>query len=543
MPRLLVSIPLILILIFLAFMGTTAQQAGDSCIVLATNALNSLKNACAGVELNHICYGHETVNTVLQPETTENFTEVGDRTRLFSVDRVEASSPALEAGQWGISLINLQANVPGLLPGEAAKMLVFGEAQLENLVPVENALPTAPSVTLTTIVGSNVRRRPHPDAPVIGSVAAGTRLATDALSTDGNWFRVAYEQQAGWVSRQVVAITEGAADDLPVLNDSIRSPMQNFCLRTGVENGDCGSTLPALLVLQAGPNIPIEIQANGSSIRFTSTILLRNLPGNQFQLIVLDGIAEVGVHVLPAGFTTTALLNGEGCGLLDTWRYPTALTDEEMSGLKLLEQISPNLLHRPIEIPDRSLIQQNTREYFGAVYGPAAGQINCSQFQPIAPLTTIPYGVTTFFWGIISEADTYQLKIFGAEGQLIGTYPLNINNNNTSVNMADPGFGGGSVFAWEVDALIEGEIACTTERVRVLRDNAQSQPVGNPGDSNLPGPLPTSTLPIVGSPSPSSPTPPGQLPTASPPPSATPPGQLPTATLPPAPTATSSPIP
>jgi len=57
-----------------------------------------------------------------------------------------------------------------------------------------------------------------------------------------------------------------------------------------------------------------------------------------------------------------------------------------------------------------------------------------------------------------------------------------------SVNTTSAALGAGSSFGWDVDALVDGQVACTTGRVSVVRDfadvpvssNQQPQPQAQP---------------------------------------------------------------
>jgi hypothetical protein len=501
-------------LLFVLSFLPVRQETDNQCMALVSQAFASLSANCQHVGNNQVCYAFQQVN--ITSDNALAFDKPGERSDLYNVTKLQTSALNLSSGQWGMSLLNVQGGLPAALPG--ALYLLMGDVQLENRVSAGAALHPSQPIRVRAVVGANVRAAPNSNGRIVGSVAGGTTLDADARSADGKWLRVVLDGTPGWVSTQVVR-ADGDSSTLPVLQPDSFSPMQNICLRGDSDTSACG--IPSLLLLQAPYNLPVTLRANGIDFRMTDTAILRLLPDRRLQLMVLGGTAGFGAQTIPAGFTAIIHLNAEECSPSSDIPEIYPMTSQELAALKLLEGLDSHVLYRAVHIPTQGEIQALSRDFFGVVYGPAAGQIPCVRLRPLSPLDHAPYGLTTFFWDKILAADTYRLKIYDSTGALLGTYDTNINNGNITVDMASSGFGDGNAFAWEVDALLKGQLACTSKRVPFVRDVPPPQPVANPGSNRSPqnppshpGTLPTATLPV-------------QM-------TATSPGTVPTATLPPA---------
>jgi len=458
-----------------------AQTDAGACPALVEQALGDLGSNCDALDRNSACYGFNRVNaTFAQAQEEAFFSNPADRTALAALDTIETAPLDAEAERWGIAVLNVQANVPNTLPGQAVVFLLMGDAAVENAVAPEDALQLAEPIEVTTLVAANMRSAPSTNANVVGSAPAGTTLAADGLSADGEWLRVLFENGAAWVNRQVVD-EAGDASALPIITRETRTPMQAFNFRTGVGEPTCAESPPSLLLIQGPDNVRVDITANGADIQIGSTIVLWLLPDNRMQLVVINGVAEVGGVTVPAGFTLFAPLNAEGQveGAGD-WTGFRALTPDELSLLLPLQFIPENLLHYPILIPTLSDIQAflaslnaAQTQGGGVLSGPAAGQVDCASLVPTSPLGGMAYGRNTFYWNAAQGATKYQVKVFDENGTQVAAG--DVNAPSTSLTLEVLG-GTGFSFSWEVSALVNGQLACTTARVNVPRSGAPPPP-------------------------------------------------------------------
>jgi hypothetical protein len=72
------------------------------------------------------------------------------------------------------------------------------------------------------------------------------------------------------------------------------------------------------------------------------------------------------------------------------------------------------------------------------------------------------------------------LTIFNDTGTAVFTLDVSSNSTTLSTNTTPPVLGNGTRFSWQVQALVNGEVACTTASVSVVRD-ANAQNVGQGG--------------------------------------------------------------
>jgi hypothetical protein len=251
-----------------------------------------------------------------------------------------------------------------------------------------------------------------------------------------------------------------------------------------------------MLLIQSPEGTDVSLTVNGIDIEIGSTIVLRLLPGNVLQLITLDGGATSGGIPVPAGFTMTIQLSDDLRSADGFWTGLRAINEEERAFLLALENLSGDMMHYVVHIPTQEeitqlLTQMNQAGTGQAVSGPAASRVDCSGFRPTSPLDGLAFGSTNFYWDGAPGATQYRLNVFDSGGALVRSVEMQAQNTTLSVDTGPGGIGAGSSFAWNVDALVEGQLACSTAQVTVLRE-VGAQPVGgNTGG----GPEPTPTEP------------------------------------------------
>jgi hypothetical protein len=410
--------------------------------------------------------------------------EPGDIASLSGIESISTAPLDPTSEQWGIALLNVQANVPTALEGQGVRFLLLGDVEIENAVAPENAMEVSEPISVTTLVGANLRRGASTDSQVVASVPAGTELQADGLSRDEQWLRVFHEGTVAWVSRSVLAIND-PLDNLPVWGGDSRTMMQDFLFRTGNGLAACEGALPALLIIQGPENIPVSLRINGVDIRLDSTMALWITPDNEMRVLVLEGAAQIGNLSIPEGFTAKAPLSEDGHSVIGSWES-RAMTPDERAILMPLENLPIEPLNNPINIPSEDDVRQTLAALSAsnigeAQVGPASGAADCSRFRPTSPLGGIAFGTTTFYWDAALGADNYRVNIYNNTGAPVGSFTTNSANTALSVDTSAAGIGDGFDFTWEVEALVNNQVACTTSRVPVLRE-AGTTTVGTGGD-------------------------------------------------------------
>src|SRR5690606_32113255 len=131
------------------------------------------------------------------------FSKPSDRAGLTTLESLQTAPLNEAAGTWGIATMDVQANLPGALPGQSVVFILLGAVEIENAVPEEDALilPDEPLEVLTSHAAA-LRRSPAGQAQVVGQVEANTPLLADGISENGQWLRVFFmadHQATAWV--------------------------------------------------------------------------------------------------------------------------------------------------------------------------------------------------------------------------------------------------------------------------------------------------------------------------------------------------------
>lgn len=565
----LVSLAAITIVLGFAAPSVRAQSGDDaSCPALVEQALFDLGSNCDVLGRNTACYGYNRVDaTFAQSFADDFFSQPSDRTELATLKTIQTAPLDLALEQWGIAVMNVQANVPDTLPGQAVTFLLMGDVEVENAVAESISTASGPATAITQ-QDADLRAEPNADSALIGPIAAGTVLQIDARREDGEWLRVTSSIGVGWINAEAVNQTTAIAS-LPIEGQANQSPMQAFYFRNGPAETTCQET-PSVLAIQSPENITVDLTANGANIRLGSLVMLRVLPGgDEMQLTTLEGMAILdadtpdAIHV-PAGFSTTRCLteadnlgsddqsNDQEVGDECAWEEPNLASDDQLlqgeivrgaiiqlnlEGGEILPEVTPtspsgdecpagtNITHLVSAGENLFRIGLRYRTGMGAIMQangltnpqliytgqqlvipcgvdtglpsipqplviPTIDQtsitpVDCSRFRATSPLDGLSYPVTTFYWDAVPGATGYRVNLFNVDernGALVGSFLAQGLSTNLTADVSIESVGYGFSFAWEVQALYNGQVACTSQRFNVPR---QSKPVPPSGPGGL----------------------------------------------------------
>jgi len=434
--------------------NSMAQE--NTCSSVVEAALSAVGTNCSDLSRNNACYGYNNVSATFTETVAEDFfTQPSDIAGLSTVQTIESAPLDTTINQWGVAVLSVQANIPNTLPGQAVKFILMGDAQVTNAVPPEEAIQTGGEpVNLTVTVAANIRSRPTTNSNVAGSVQSGATLPADAISPDGEWLRVVFnETNVGWINRQLVN-PEGDITTLPVVSPESRTPMQAFYLTTSIGEPQCNEA-PSLLMVQGPENITVNLNANGVDIRLSSTAVLQFKSGNILTIIIVSGSGRIGSVIVPAGFAVEVPLDDEGNqnGPLQNLR---PLTQEELEQLVILELLPPNILNYPITLPTPEEIQRtldalNNGGSNGTQPNVTVSGRGCEGFRITSPLDGWGLQLTTFYWDAAPGATSYRLYTSGGS---VETTNLNATVDLTNVS--------GNSLSWSVDALRDGQVICSS---------------------------------------------------------------------------------
>ncbi len=132
----------LLVLLSVALLPASAQSCSES----AAQALAQVGTTCGGLADNSACYGHNgVIASFSQPVS---FDAPGSIAPLPPLQTVATLPYNAAIGEWGIAVLRLDANLPGMLPGQNTTLLLMGDAQL-----AAGGDPNAPMQAFTVRVG------------------------------------------------------------------------------------------------------------------------------------------------------------------------------------------------------------------------------------------------------------------------------------------------------------------------------------------------------------------------------------------------------
>lgn len=481
---LILSVVIAVFLLTITVQRGLTQDGANSCPTLVKQALEAVGNNCGGLTRNSACYGFNRVNATFSQSVDEGFfSKPSDQTLLKTLQSIDTAAFNDSLKEWGVAVMSVQANIPNSLPGQAISFILLGDVTLDNAVSADQAVaPAANPIPITTLNQSNIRSLPTTNSNIVGSVGGGSALSADAINPTKEWLRVVFNDATpGWINRSLVK-TDGDLDSLPVFANDSKTPMQAFYFKTGIGAPSCNKS-PDVLVVQGPDKVAVDITANGAAIRISSTIALRLLDGHKMQIITIHGQAKVNGVIIPIGYTTTVQLSDDDKTIVGQPEQPRPLTQEELDDLQWLEGIPLDVLNYPILVPDAEQKPQVTipvNSSNSSRPGQPVPSVDCKPFKATSPLDGLNYGMNSFYWDPAPGATSYRVNVQGAGSK-------EVNAPITTVNFDISSAGFNPQLTWSVDALYNGQVACTSQSVTIPRQWAAPPP------PTVPPPPPGST--------------------------------------------------
>jgi hypothetical protein len=139
--------------------GTTSAQ--DECSAVATQAIMRAQEACATIGSNEACYGYSHVEAEFQPDSeVDSFDEAGQLAPIADVLTLQTLPLVPELDEWGIALLQVQPDLPDVLPGQYVLFLLFGSAQIDRTADTDPDAPMSIFRLQTTITGTRCTDTP-----------------------------------------------------------------------------------------------------------------------------------------------------------------------------------------------------------------------------------------------------------------------------------------------------------------------------------------------------------------------------------------------
>lgn len=436
---LLLLLPLLLIL----SLAAQAQGGVSSCPAFVEQVLAELQNNCSDLPSNTACYGYQRLEATFRaPQPVGYFTLPADRAPLAVLEAIRSAPLNPSSGDWGVAVLSLQADLPDTLAGQAVTFILMGDGQLQNSVPANS---------------------PNP-------------------------------------------------------------PMQAFYFSSGLGASTCKEA-PSVLAIRGPEGITVNLTINGAQFTLGSLVTLFNSAPDQLVITVHEGqvTLEDGT-LLTAGQTRAARTDAEGS--ITGWEDARPATEDERALGPLVSQFLAQVgagapaaqgplyhivrpgenLFRIARLYDTSVVgiaQANGLSSIGLIYvgqrllipNPGSGFVNatqqpppppppappgdgqqrninsgvdCTNFRATSPIGRLPYGPVTFYWDPAPGANQYRINIYADNGSFLQTHITR--GAETNITLDTSTFGAISGYAWEVQALINGFVACVTPRVSNVRD-------------------------------------------------------------------------
>lgn len=478
--RVFIAIGLSVMTVAVLSVGLANAQA-EVCETLVQEVFGSLADKCAAAPGNSACFGRSA------SADSGTFAAPGDVLNLAEVQSIQTGPLDVANGEWGLALLNVHANVPRALSDQGLKFFLMGEARIENAVAAEAAFTPVEPLTIVPLVAANLRGTPSLNGVVIANAPVGTELLADGRTPDGQWVRVLKDQQTAWISRQIVTAPAGDIETLPAIGADTQTPMQSFILSTGPDSAECAAA-PSALVIQSPGGILASILVNGVDIRFDQAVALRVIDG-KLQVTALGGSTSVTRLPLPAGFAVEVPLSEDGRAAAGAASSGRPITDGERQRLtQVIGGLPAGLVYAPVSVPSAeqvAAVLANLNRPGAATTSTISG-VDCAQFKPTSPLGGAALGVEPFYWDAARGATSYRLNIYNGQGSVVSSVDVSATSTTLSVDLSTM-LDGSSVFSWNVDALLNGQIACSSSRVSTVTE-ARVELAGGGGGAPLPTP-------------------------------------------------------
>ena len=280
-----------LVMLLLIVSGVVQVLAQESCPAIARNALELTEQLCAQTGQNELCYGNSLIEAQPRADTPDfKFSAPGDIVDVFNLLSLRSHPLDVENNVWGVSMLRVQANAPGALPGQLVNFLLFGDVELRN--------PAAESINLLgSPAGSlNIRSGPSTSDSIVGSLAAGQEVTVIGRLGDSSWLRIVLpddETRAAWVFASLLTV-EGDTDALSVVEPGgdTAAGLNAMYFRTGLGDAQCDEAPNSGIMVQTPEGVgEISLNLNEVNISLGSTVFLQ--ASDELRINVLEGHARV----------------------------------------------------------------------------------------------------------------------------------------------------------------------------------------------------------------------------------------------------------
>ncbi len=338
---------ILLVVVGIGWPGEVRGQGGDTaCPAIVEAALAATSAACAGMGQDEACYGNYRVDaTFWKAGGGLVFNAPSDHVPLADLHTIHTAPLDVTSGQWGVAVLEVRADLPETLPGQAVHFLLMGDAGLENSVSPGNVADATTPVKGSVNTGAYLRSAPSTNANVVGGASAGNTLTLIGINGLGDWYEVALDGGGtAWVWGELVSVAEDDADALaalPMTEGRTRyGPMQAFYLTTGLGEPTC-TEAPDVLIVYNPTGVDVTLNVNGLEVTLGSTIAF-HIAENHGRLYLHGMLLEGYVRFIVGG-AVYALENPGAVFALSLSEEGWVTLDSELADLSDVEGVDTAL--------------------------------------------------------------------------------------------------------------------------------------------------------------------------------------------------------
>jgi hypothetical protein len=280
--------------------ATVAQTGPLACNQVLPLAEKNLSDKCNNLDVNQVCYGNKII-AVEYPDqgavTPVAFAQTGDIAPLSAFKSITTGPLKLDAGEWGLALVKVQATVPGATAGQAVTFVLYGDTTVSGLTPSATAAPEPSSCSATTQRATYLRAQPDLVSDKTQLLQSGTTAHVTERLANNTWVFANAQGKSGWLFVQNNISLTCDINSLKVLDPQTPAVLAGsgaFYFSTGIgAQSGCQDVPSGGLLVQSPSGQKVSFRVNGVDVTIASTVMFTAQANKTMTLSVLEGHADV----------------------------------------------------------------------------------------------------------------------------------------------------------------------------------------------------------------------------------------------------------
>ena len=248
----------------------------------------SIKDNCAGLERDSLCYSHRQVEaSFVDVAFEQEFDHPAQQATTVGLSSLRTGALNVERAHWGVALLKLGANLPLTYEGPGVFLMLAGEAEVINEIDPASVMQTAEPLRTAALAETTRFKNPGIIPEPAAAVAADELLLVDAHDASGEWLRVVNDGAVSWIERKDVARLK-AMETLPVIGIGASFPFQALSLTTGTSYPPCDQAAP-MIAIQTPEDMSLSFTINGVDMHIGSLVTFQQVHRNALSMTVHRG--------------------------------------------------------------------------------------------------------------------------------------------------------------------------------------------------------------------------------------------------------------